>query len=166
LLYTESCCCGQHTTSSLSAKSRSCPRTAFQCLSPVWHHQQRSSPAPRSSVASRRARGRAVAGRGRKVGQADGRMGGDRGTHRVGSVRRARSTPTERQWQIERQRSGIYPVRWVSVSVVLKFSVLKLCQIGFQLRNPVVYWKPESTGSCRGQAESGARPAWHSAVSV
>ncbi len=29
----------------------------------------------------------------------------------------------------------------VSVSVVLKFSVLKLNRIGFQLRNPVVYWK-------------------------
>ncbi len=73
------------------------PRTAFQCVFPVWHHQQRSSPAPRSSVASRRARGRAVVGRGRKDGQADGRMGDDRGTHRVGSVRGARSTPTERQ---------------------------------------------------------------------
>ncbi len=56
------------------------PRTAFQCVFPVWHHQQRSSPAPRSSVASRRTRGRAVAGRGRKDGQADGRMGDDRGT--------------------------------------------------------------------------------------
>jgi hypothetical protein len=90
------------------------PRTAFQCLFPVWHHQQRPSPAPRSSVASRRARGRAVAGRGRKDGQADGRMGDDRGTHREGSVRSARSTPTERQCQIERQRSRIYPVpsRW------------------------------------------------------
>ena len=37
---------------------------------PGWHHQQRSSQAPRSSVASRRARGRAVAGHGRKDGQA------------------------------------------------------------------------------------------------
>ena len=30
---------------------------------PGWHHQQRFSPAPRSSVASRRARGQAMAGR-------------------------------------------------------------------------------------------------------
>ena len=96
-----------------------------------------------------------MAGRGRKDGQAVGRMGDDRGTHRVGSVRGARSTPTTTM-TIERQRSRIYAVRWVSVSVVLKFSVLKLKRIGFQLRNPVVYWK--CTGSCRGQAESGARP--------
>jgi hypothetical protein len=72
------------------------PLDRFPVSLPGWHHQQRSSPAPRSSVASRRARGRAVAGRGRKDGQADGRMGDDRGTHRVGSVRQAR-TPTERQ---------------------------------------------------------------------
>jgi hypothetical protein len=48
-------------------------------------------------------------------------------------------------------------------SLIFSFSrteifVLKLCRIGFQLRNPVVYWR--CTGSCRGQAqaESGARP--------
>ena len=69
----------------------------FPVSLPVRHHPQRSSPAPVSSVASRRAQGRAVVGRGRKDGQADGRMGDDRGTHRVGSVRGARSTPTERQ---------------------------------------------------------------------
>ena len=46
------------------------PWAAFPVSRPGWHHQQRSSPAPRSSVASRRARGRAVAGHGRKDGQA------------------------------------------------------------------------------------------------
>ncbi len=58
-----------------------------------WTRKQRREPQSSASAAQ----GRAVAGRGWKDGQAVGRMGDDRGTHRVGSVRGARSTPTERQ---------------------------------------------------------------------
>jgi hypothetical protein len=51
----------------------------FPVSRPGWHHQQRPSPATRVASHIAKLGGRAVAGRGRKDGQAVGRIGDDRG---------------------------------------------------------------------------------------
>ena len=107
----------------------------------MWHHQQRSSPAP--VVASRAAElggglWRAAVG---KTGRLTVEWGTTAEHTEWGACAEHARLQLNDNDKLKDNGLGFMLFVGFSVSVVLKFSVLKLNRIGFQLRNPVVYWK-------------------------